>query len=1093
MKNALKTRARVYGIFLLLFFTHAAAGFPRQISNPEIAAKPSSGMLATEPPETLAQNQLNIRGKITDQGGAPLPGVTVVVKGTTLGTVTGTDGNYVLAKIPDNATLVFSFVGMKTQEISVDRKTIINIVMQEEAIGLEEVIAIGYGTVKRKDLTGSVSSIKSEELVKSGAMDFSSAMQGRLPGVKINTQSGEAGSSVQVTIRGANSIHAGTEPLYVIDGMQIDVNQSEVATSGVGGSTRHNPLASINPNDIESIDVLKDASATAIYGSRGANGVILVTTKSGTSLNRTDINFDMNIGLNKNTKRIRMLNAQDFVNYKFLRGEIDGYGMDTDGDEVYDVPLDASQYEQYDWQDIMIRNGVTQNYNISANSIIRKTKIAASLDYFDQKGIILSNKFQRFTGRLKIDHEVNSKLAYGMTVNFGRNINDGAMSSGGSGTGGYTGLVQLIYTERPVKLYTETEGTELYPNGYTNLYTMATDEAYKYIVFSRLLGNAYVDYKLIPDLKLHLSASGNLSLSKLQEYYSSKSLWGRSYGGYGSIKNVNTDGYTLTGTVNYNKLFNKKHRINALVGVEMNGYHFENSNITARSFTDETTGVFDISKGSSYDLPTSNVTTVIRESLFFRVSYDYRSKYYATVNFRQDASSNFPENSRIGYFPSLSLAWRMSGEKFLSGLPWLNNLKFRASAGASGNDRISTYGALARMSTAYYGSDGTSLQGLVPSASENPKLKWETTYQYDLGLDLDLFKSRISFTGDVYYKDTRDMLFQTNVPAQIGFDTQWQNIGRLSNKGFELLLITRNIEKKDFSWVTSFSFDLNRNKVKSLGDVEYLPVSISNGFFVADVARVIKGKPIGTGYGYEFDGNYQLTDFDWTNKATGESVDPGVITSENINQYSAVLKEDVVSINSLSVKPGDRKYRNLNDDNTIDDKDRTVISHSAPKFNYGINSEFKFKNFDFSFFLEGVYGNEIMNVFKYQVESNNTLNMYNLTQDYFYNRWIPENPTNHYASLLSQANNFSSSYYVEDASFLRLKNVNLGYNFGKQLCKRWTIQSLRVYLTLENLFVITGYSGMDPDVLSTSSLFPGYDRLSYPRTRNYTLGISLTL
>ncbi len=372
-------------------------------------------------------------------------------------------------------------------------------------------------------------------------------------------------------------------------------------------------------------------------------------------------------------------------------------------------------------------------------------------------------------------------------------------------------------------------------------------------------------------------------------------------------------------------------------------------------------------------------------------------------------------------------------------------------------------------------------------------MKWETTYQYDLGLDIDLFKSRVSFTGDIYYKDTRDMLFKANIPGQSGFDTQWQNIGKLSNKGLELSLTTHIIEKKNFSWTTSFSFDLNWNKVKSLaGDLEFLPVSIGNGYFPSDVARVIVGEPIGTGYGYVFDGNYQLTDFNWTNKTTGEPVDPATITSENINRYKYVLKEDVVSFGSLTVKPGDRKYKDLTDDNKVDDKDRTIISHSSPKFNYGINSDFRFRNFDFSFFIEGVYGNEIMNAFPYQVESISNPVMYNITQDYWYNRWTPENPTNRYATLLSATNQYSSSYYVEDGSFLRMKNVNLGYNFGKQVCTRWNIQGLRIYVNLENLFVITNYSGMDPDVLSTNSLFTGYDRLAYPRTRNYTFGISLT-
>jgi len=1042
------------------------------------------------------QDQQIIRGKITEKSGDPVIGASIRVKGFSVGSVSDVNGNYQL-KLPENAkTLIVSYIGLKSKEVSIEGKKQIDVVLESNAVELTEVVAIGYGESKRKDLTGSVSSINSESMSKLGISDFSENLQGRLAGVKVTSQSGEAGGSVDIKIRGANSIYAGSSPLYVIDGMQIDVNPSEVATSSMGGNTTYNPLATINPSDIASIDILKDASSTAIYGARGANGVIIITTKSGSKKGKTEINLNVSYGVTGATKRINMLNAQDYIDYKYLRGDaLTTYGIDTNGDGKIDAPRDASQYQQYNWQNLMLRQGSTNNYDVSMNTTIGKTRISSSLGYLFQNGIVLNNDYQRYSGRIKFDHEVNSKLTVGASASIGSTVSSGVVSSGG-GDGSFTGVIQGIYTQRPTNLYSASEAVD-YPNGYVSFATMVTDQAYRNSSLTRIIGNAYIDYKITSDLRFNLTSSINTSGSKLQEFYTSSTLWGRISNGAANISEISTNSFTSSATLNYNKKINNKHSLSALLGAEMNGYHYEGFGIKAQNFQDQTTGVFDISKGANILPPTSLVTQVNRMSAFGRFSYIYMDKYYLTANLRADASSNFQIGSRVGYFPSVSGAWRINSEPFMKSVGFISNLKFRASLGSTGNDRIPAYQALASLTPNYYSANGATIMGMSPNTSENKNLKWESTYQYDLGLDLGLFDNRVNIVGDVYYKDTHDMLIQAQIPAQSGFTTQWQNIGRLSNKGVELSLVTRNIETSKFSWKSTFNFDLNRNDVISLGGAQFLPVTIPNGA-LTDVARVIVGQPIGTGFGYVFNGNYQMTDFTWKDK-TGAAVDPSTITSANMSQYIYTLKPGIVTINSIAVSPGDRKYKDISGpngipDGTINSYDRTVISNSNPKFNLGFGNEFSYRNFDLNFFFEGVYGNQIMNAFTNMVEAGaKGSTSYNLTQNYWNNRWTPENPSNTYAGILNSTNDFVSSYYVEDASYLRLKNVTLGYRVKSKLLGALKIQGFRYYLSIENVFIITKYSGMDPDIKSASPLFSGFDRLSYPRSRSISMGFNLIL
>lgn len=1050
----------------------------------------TTGVLA----QTSSLRTIKINGVVLNHSGEALIGANLIIKGAQKGIITDFDGKFTL-DAPVGSTLLVSYIGYESREILISDKKDYRIILEEDTKTLDEVVVIGYGESQRKDLTGSISAIKSENLTKIGATDISAALQGRVAGVQVRTSSGEAGAGMDIVIRGANSLNAGIYPLYVIDGMQIDINESEVATSSVGGQATYNPLSSLNPNDIASIDILKDASATSIYGSRGANGVIIITTKSGASSNRTDISVNASVGFNEIAKGHNMLDAQGYVDYKFSRGggDQDVWGKDY-GEGLVPKNVILEGLNNYNWQEEMTRLGVTQNYDISMNGQSNKTRFSSSLGYLNQKGVILSNNFDRYSGRLKLDHEISKKLSTGGSLTLGRTNSNGAISSGSqSGTSAFTGVVQLMYLERPVNLYTNSEMDDELAYGYTPLTSMVSDETYKNTKFDRLLGNAYIVYKPIQELNIRLSGSTSNTYSKMMEFYTTQSRWGRATEGRAAVNAINTDGYTVSLTANYYKTLAKKHKINAMIGGEVNSYHYESTYMRADKFEDQSTGVFDISKGQIVQTPSTNVTQTNRMSAFGRLTYDYEGRYYANFNMRADASSNFGPLSRVGYFPSVSIAWRASDESFMRWAEDLTNLKFRASIGTTGNDRIPAYRYMATMGTNQYAGGDDKIFGMAPNGSENPALKWESTRQYNLGVDLDLFRSRVSLVADYYNKDTHDMLYNANVAAHTGFAKQWQNIGRLSNKGIELTLVTRNIVKKKFSWITTINFDHNQNKVLELGGETFFPVTARYGpFYDMPIGRVQVGESIGVIYGYVYDGNYQVDDFNWIDRTTREPVDASVITDENMSNYRYTLKDEVTKINGMTVAPGDRKYKNIDgEENVIDVNDRTIIGNSSPKFNFGLNNEFKIGNIDIAFFLECSYGFDLLNSFKVMSEPglNNLTN--NITRDSWENRWSVSNPSNKYARVLNQTNNWASSYFVEDGSFVRLKNVNLGYNFSKSILNKINISSLRIFVNLDNVLLLTNYSGLDPDVRSPEVFLRGLDQTSYPRTRNYSFGINV--
>lgn len=1050
----------------------------------------------------FAQSEM-ITGVVSDESGEPIIGAVVYYDGTSVSAITDLDGKYSIKSMPGK-TLILSCFGMKEQRVEISSQKVVNASLKAESMSIDDAVVIGYGSTSRKDLTGSITSVKADELRKSGSSNVFGSLQGKVAGLNITSQSGEPGSGFQIKIRGNNSINAGTTPLFVIDGVQMDISSGEIATTSTTGQGTYDPLAFLNPSDIESIEVLKDASATAIYGAQGANGVVLITTKSGSSsMDKTIVTFDASVGISTVPKRIEMLSPQEYVNYRFARKDYgyDGYGRDTDDDLIVDAPKDASLYPQFDWQDLLYRNAITQNYSLGLSAVIGKgTKISSSLSYMNQQGLIINNDFKRLTGRVKIDHPIGKKIMVGASVTYGRNVSNGAVASGG-GTLGSSGLIQKIYLERPIALYTPADTD--YINGFRSLMDAVSEDTYKQTVYQRTQGNVYFNWEIIKGLTFRLSASGSVSDSNLKEFYSSDSLWGQSKHGYGTAKTVGTYNWNGSATLTYKKSWDKIHNFDAMIGGEMSQYNTQNLTIKAYNYEDESTGAFNIGKGGVIEAPEQSITESARMSLLGRVNYNYKSKYYATVNFRADGSSKFYPGNRVGYFPSLSLAWRINEEPWMAGAKeWMDNFKIRLSAGISGNDRVSTYAALAQLGLNYYAGAGSEIMGMAPTASANPSLKWETTYQYNAGLDLNLFDYRLNITADVYYKDTRDMLYLATLSAQSGYTTQWQNLGQVSNKGIELSINTHNIDRRNFKWSSSVTFDLSRNRVENIGGVEYTSVKVAGGIIQNDISRIIVGQPIGVGYGYVHDGNYQVDDFivrmkDKDGKPYGPELPAEIVTSDNFKQFDYKLKEGVPTINSMTVQPGDRKYKDLTGpdgkpDGEITVDDCRVISNSNPDFTMGFGSNFTLWDFELSFFLEGVYGRDILNEFKMRSESglSGGTAFNNLTKAAWNGYWTPENKSNTYSRLLNASNTTVSSYYVEDGSFLRIKTLSLAYNLPEKWCNAIKFNSLKVSFNVDNVWVFTKYSGMDPDVSSSNSLFTGLDRMSYPKPRTFTFGIS---
>lgn len=1027
-----------------------------------------------------AQNAGQVTGKVVDTMGE-LSGVSIVVKGSTNGTVTDLDGQFTLSNVKSSDVLVFSFIGYKTQEIKIGNKKVFNVTLVEDAQALEEVtvVAVGYGDVKKADLTGSIGSANIGDLMKTPVSNITESLGGRIAGVKVSSSDGGLGDNYSIIIRGAGSLTGSTAPLYVIDGFPQE-------SSG---------LSSLDPNDIESIDVLKDASATAIYGARGANGVVIVTTKKGLAGKPTiTYNGSMTIGKVKNTPAV--MNGYEFVE---LQKEIMQDSDEFKSAYYTELYPDLEAYRSapsYDWQDYIYRTAVTHSHHVSLTGGQGDLKYSASLSYNDQQGVIINSGLKRYQGRFSISQKVNKRLKLDMNGNYASSVQDGPTPSTGTSAVS-TAYMYSIWAFRPVS----PKGTDLLNTMYDDGVNMAEDYRFNPVLSARneyrhktnnvLQYNASAEYEFIKGLKLKVSGGYNATDYKNEEFNGSQTRTGNSHPSNTQSKGINATllqrenrNYLNENTLNY-KFQNKRHKFDALLGLSFQKATTYTHSITTEQITNESFGMAGLDKGANPTVSSSKGENTMM-SYFGRVKYSYKSLYYLTATMRADGSSKFAKGHKWGYFPSGSFAWAFSREKFIEEKTseWLSNGKLRLSYGLTGNNRIGNYDYMAKLVTSddvyKYPWNGEFTNGYVLASMPNPLLKWETTEQYDFGVDLGFLNGRINLTMDYYVKTTKDLLLSADISASSGFSSATLNIGKLRNKGFEVTLETTNIKKKDFSWTSNINIAFNDNKILALNSgQEYMTSYISwDNKYKSMPAYISKvGESAGKMYGFVYEGTYKYEDFDTSVDDKGQTV---YKLKAGIPYYTA------------NTQPGDPKYKNMDDNLQINDADKVAIGNGQPKHTGGFTNNFTYKNFDLNIFMTWSYGNDILNANRMIFENPSSKQNTNMFATYA-NRWTESNPYSDMPRAKAQGAGEYSSLYVEDGSFLKLKNITLGYNFKPKTLHPLHISSARVYVSAENIATISSYSGSDPEVSTRNSvLTPGFDWSAYPRAFNLSLGLNVT-
>lgn len=1009
-----------------------------------------------------------------------LPGVTVVVKGSSNGTTTDLNGEFLLKNVKPNDVIQFSFIGYKTQTIKVGNQKKFNITMTEDAQTLEEVqiVAVGYGDVRRRDLTGSIGSADMKDLVKTPVSNIAENLGGRIAGVQVSSSDGGPGDNFDIVIRGAGSLTGSTAPLYVIDGFPSE-------TSG---------LSSLNPNDIESIDILKDASATAIYGARGANGVVIVTTKKGGAGKPTiTYNGSLKISNVKNTPE--MMDGYEFV---LLQQEIMGNGEDFKNNYITDLYPSIDDYlhaPSYDWQDYIYRTALSHSHHVSMTGGQGDLKYTTSLSFDDTQGVIINSGVKRYQGRVNLSQKINDKLKIDFTGNYASNVQDGPTVST-STTAMSTAYMYSVWSFRPVS----PTGSDLLNQMYDEGVNMSEDyrfnpvksaqNEYRHKTTNNLQFNVGVEYELLKNLKLKVTAGYVARDYKNEEFNNSQTRTGNSHPSNTQSKGINAylyqsedRSYLNENTLSY-QLNKKAHSFNALLGMSVQKNTSYIHSIRTEQISNESFGMAGLDKGSNPVVSSSKGENKLM-SYFGRINYNYDSRYYVTATMRADGSSKFAKGNRWGYFPSGSLAWAFQRESFVSeNLDWLSNGKLRFSYGQTGNNRIGNYDYMAHLITndnVYkYPWNGEFTKGYVLSSMYNEKLKWETTEQLDFGLDLGFLDGRINLNMDYYIKTTKDLLLDADISASSGFSTATLNVGKLRNSGFELTLETTNIKTKDFTWTSNFNIAFNKNEIIALNSGQpYMTSYISwDNKYKTVPAYISKvGESAGKMYGFVYEGTYKYEDFDKTTGANGEDV---YTLKEGIPYYTA------------GTQPGDPKYKDLDGNGEINEKDKTTIGNGQPKHIGGFSNNFVWKNFDLNIFFQWSYGNDILNANRLVFENPSSKQNTNMFASYI-NRWTPENPTSNMPRARAQGSSEYSSLYVENGSYLKLKNISLGYNFDAKLLKPLHISNARVYVSAENIATITGYSGSDPEVSTRNSpLTPGFDWSAYPRSLNVSFGLNVT-
>lgn len=1021
----------------------------------------------------IAPLDKNISGRVTDTKGEGIPGVNILEKGSATGTITDVNGNFTLT-VSEGATLVVSAVGYMSKEIAVGNQASINVTLEDDVKALDEVVVVGYGTQSKRAVTGAVASIDYERFKDRSFSNVTQSLAGQLPGVNITQAQGAPGQSPIIRIRGISSITAGTNPLYVIDGMPIE----------------NFNLNTINPQDIESVEVLKDASSAAIYGSRGANGVILITTKLGRP-GQTNVNVTYEHGIQEVVRQIDLMDAQQFVDYyvdAHNNAWVAAGGNASDPNDVrgtsYKIPEDfINNPGQFgagtNWQDVMFRVAPIDNAQVSLSGGSEKTQYLLSTAFLNQQGVLDQNYYKRLTVRANLKQNISEKFTAGANLTFA-GIYDRT-----DGIQGKSDVVSLGLQSDPIfPVYNENGNLGFKdPNSvwyrfaaYNDLqlwhpYSL-TREIDKQNKTFNTLGTGYLEYNILEGLQFRSSVSVNLSNSRYDSYRYDKMKYGYSspLAAQGDVNSTFMMNWLTENTLNYQKQFGA-HQLNALIGYTTQKQRDEYMAVGAGNYPNDL--VHTLNAGT-VNGGTSTASEWSMLSYLARVNYNLNNKYFLTGTIRRDGSSRFGNNTKWGYFPSISGGWVLSDEAFMSGLNWVNTLKLRASYGVAGNNQIPNYGAVSLLGAANY-VNGTSLaNGLKVTTIANPDLKWEKTHQFNLGVDLLMLNNRVRIAAELYNSTTNDLLLNVPVPDITGFSTQLTNIGSMRNRGFEFNLHSENINRQ-LSWTTDFNFSLNRNQVMQLGPGD-APIIYTD--YVVTVKTEV-GQPISNFYGYIFDGVYN-----------------------NQGEIDATPHHP-------STTPGDPIVRDVNGDGQITEDDRTVIGNYQPNFISGMTNTFYYKGFEFSFMLQGSYGGEITNqLIRYNGIWNGGRNAYADVANYWRSESDPGDGKHFKPTIAPRGlQEKFSTYWVEDASFLRVKNIRIAYSLPKQLLARTPIKTARVYVNAENVFLFTDYSNYDPENTTypattysptatattgmPSGAMIGVDYGSYPVPRIITIGTKI--
>ncbi len=986
-----------------------------------------------------------IRGKVTGENGDALPGVSILEKGTQRGIITDVNGTFSIEVSGENSVLVFSFVGYLTKETLVGNRTTVNISLDVDEKNLEEVVVVGYGTVKKSDLTGSVSKIGEQAIKATPIVSLDRAMQGRAAGVLVTQNSARPGGGSTIRIRGAGSVNASNDPLYVIDGFP---------TSG---------LNSINTDDIESIEVLKDASATAIYGSRGANGVILVTTKRGKS-GKPTVTYDGYYGIQSVRRTIPMLNAREYAEF-VNEARINGGGQAYFDGSSPERPLPSSLGKGTDWQDEIFRQAPIQNHQLSFLGGTQQSKYAVSAGYYDQSGIIINSNFKRYTLRANLDNDISSWLKLGFSLQgaytrgqSARTDTDG--NSGGSVTSAALNFAPFFPVYGPDGSYFKDMGSL---NGFTvdNPVAIAreiTDQNH----LIRILANTYLDFRLAKSLTFRTTFGADLQGNKRNYYATRNSFIGLSAEGTANVAYTQTLGWLNENTLNFHPVLPGKHTLSALAGYTIQENKVENASANAKTFNNDFASYHNLGSGSVLVAPSSSGFEWTLISYIARVNYSYADRYLLTLTARRDGSSRFGPNNKFGFFPSGAIAWKVLNEPFASGQDFFSDLKVRASYGTSGNQEIGNYQYLSNMTNSAYVFNGVLYQGTFIGGLPNQDLRWEKSSQLDAGIDMAFFGNRIQVTADYYRKVNSDLLFSMSIPSSSGFATALQNIGKIRNSGVELAINSVNIDRGGFRWNTEFNISFNRNKVLTLEGRQQFTTGNDALLFGGSFNPILLavGEPLGNFYGRVMEGIFQ-----------------------NQNEIDNSAQK--------TAKPGDIRYKDVNNDGVINNDDREVIGNSNPDFFGGLNNTFSYKGLELNVFVQGSYGNDLLNFGRF--DTHNLVSSNNNSKEVL-NRWTPENPS----TTIPRANSAGgsrilSTYQMEDGSYLRFKNISLAYHLPSQILGKSSMTGVKLYVSLQNFITLTNYKGFDPEVnrFGSSTISQGFDYGAYPAAKTITFGANL--